>query len=486
MNSLLPLLQMPTPLVSDAPKPPGESALKLDPRTYDRALSCVHCGLCLPACPTYLQTGHEAEGPRGRIQLMRGLSDGTIEPTRKVREHLDSCLGCRGCETACPSGVVYHELLDETRHRLKKYDREKPPQYESYRGVLRWFVRNVVTHPTRLKVSVAPIRMLKRTGMYGVLERLKVMQLLPPPLRKMEQMLPETGPIWPRPLPRYTGAKGMDAVLMALQNTAMLGRFAQSKDGSNARSTTRKIAGFFAGCVGSIFYDRVNRMAIDLLAACGLDVFAPSSQGCCGAIHKHGGEIEEARRLARKNIDLFLPRDGSAVDFIVTNIGGCGAALQEYDVLLRDDPEYASAAREFRRRYRDISQMLLELKLPEMTHPVHLTAAYHDACHLTHAQRLREPPRQLLSQIPGLKLIPMLEADLCCGAAGTYNLEQPRMAAELADRKLGNIVAAGADVLIAGNAGCAAHLAAHAKSRGVNLRIMHPVELVHQAIFGRP
>ncbi len=484
MNTLLPLLQMPSPATPETDSSSSASALKLDPRTYDRALSCVHCGLCLPACPTYLQTGHEAEGPRGRIQLMRGLSDGTIEPTRKVREHLDSCLGCRGCETACPSGVIYHELLDETRHRLKQYDREKPPGYESYRGVLRWFVRNVVTHPTRLKVSVAPVRLLKRSGVYGVLERLKVMELLPAPLRKMEQMIPGNGPIWPRSLPRYTGAKGMDAVLMALQNTAMLGKTGRG-NGNGNRLGTRKIVGLFAGCVGSIFYDRVNRMAIDLLAACGVDVFAPKNQGCCGAIDKNSGEIERSRALARKNIDLFLPRDGSAVDFIVTSIGGCGASLMEYDLLLRDDPEYAGMAREFHRRFRDISQMLLELPLPEMKHPVQLTAAYHDACHLTHAQRLREPPRELLGKIPGLKLVPLLEADLCCGAAGTYNLEQTQMANELADRKLGNIVASGAEVLISGNAGCASHLAAHAKSRGVKLRIVHPVELIHQSVFGR-
>lgn len=487
MNTLLPLLQMPAPAIPDAEKTPAESVLKLDPRTYDRALSCVHCGLCLPACPTYLQTGHEAEGPRGRLQLMRGLSDGTIEPTRKVRQHLDSCLGCRGCETACPSGVIFHEVLDETRHRLARYDREKPPQFESYRGVLRWFVHNVVTHPTRLKVSVAPLRALKRTGMYGVLQRLRVMELLPPSLRKMEQMVPDSGPIWPKALPRYTGAKGMDAVLIALQNTALMGQPRRSSDGNgNPEINTRKIVGLFAGCVGSIFYDRVNRMAIDLLAACGVDVFAPSTQGCCGAIHKNDGAIQQSRQLARKNIDLFLPRDGSAVDFIVTNIGGCGAALMEYDVLLRDDPEYAGLAREFRRRYRDISQMLIQLPLPEMKHPVNLTAAYHDACHLTHAQRLREPPRELLSRIPGLKLVPLAEADLCCGAAGTFNLEQPAMATDLARRKLENILAAKPDVLIAGNAGCASHLAAQAKSAGHHLRIVHPVELIHESVFGPP
>jgi glycolate oxidase iron-sulfur subunit len=485
MNTLLPLLNLPAPSIEDRQPAPAQPTLKLDRRTYDRALSCNNCGLCLPACPTYLQTGHEAEGPRGRIQLMRGLSDGKIDPTRKVRQHLDSCLNCRGCESACPTGVVYHELIEETRDRIAKHDRENPPAFESYRGVLRWFVHNVVTHPNRLKVSVAPIRLLKRAGVYRVLERFRVMELLPPALRKMEQMLPESGPIWPRPLPRFTGAKGMDAVLVALQNSAILGQ-----NGVERRRTvrnekhTRKIVGFFAGCVGSIFYDRVNRMAIELLAASGVDVYTPFQQGCCGAIHKQTGELERARQLARKNIDLFIPRDATAVDFIVTNIGGCGSTLMEYDVLLRDDPEYASLAREFRRRYRDISQMLAELTLPKMIHPVNLTATYHDACHLSHAQRLRQLPRELLARIPGLKLVPLAEADLCCGAAGAYNLEQPQMAAGLADRKLDNVAAAKADVLISGNAGCASHLAAQAKSRGQSIKIVHPVELIHQAVFG--
>jgi glycolate oxidase iron-sulfur subunit len=242
--------------------------------------------------------------------------------------------------------------------------------------------------------------------------------------------------------------------------------------------------GFFAGCVGSIFYDKTNRQAIEILAACGVDVYAPSQQGCCGALHKHGGGLDEARELARRNVDLFLPREGTAVDFIVTNIGGCGSTMLEYDVLLRDDLEYASMAREFRRRYRDISQMLTELTLPKMAHPVNLTAAYHDACHLAHAQRVREVPRELLSRIDGLKLVPLAESDLCCGAAGTYNLEHPQMADDLANRKLDHLAAAKAEVLIAGNAGCAAHLVAQAKARGQKLRVVHPVELIHQAIFG--
>ena len=269
----------------------------------------------------------------------------------------------------------------------------------------------------------------------------------------------------------------MDAVLVALQNTAIFGKVGVSK------KDARKTVGFFAGCVGSIFYDRANRMAIDLLAACGVDVYAPPEQ-CCGATDKQRGSLDHARNRARKTIDLFLPRDGSAVDYIVTNIAGCGSTLSEYELLLRDDPEYAGPAREFRKRFRDILQMLDELPLPEMKHPVNLTAAYHDACHLAHAQRLRQLPRDLLAKIPGLTLIPLAESDLCCGAAGTYNLEHPQMAADLANRKLDNIAAAKADVLIASNAGCASHLQSQAKARNQTLKIVHPVELIHQSVFG--
>ena len=460
--------------------PGGKASLKLDPRTYDRAQSCIGCGQCLSSCPTYVQTGLEAESPRGRIQIMRGLSDGNIDPTRSVREHLDSCLSCRACETACPSGVVYHEIIEETRHRLAKYDREKPPAYESYRGALKWFVKNVLTNPRRLKVTVAPIRVLQKTRVYPLLKKFRVMELLPAPMRKMEQLLPDAGPVWPKPLPSFTGAKGMDAVLVALQNAAI--NFAGSR--SRTGKTTRKTVGFFAGCVGSVFYDRVNRMAIQILADCGVDVYAPPQQKCCGGVHRQGGDLDAARDLARANIDLFLPRDGTAVDFIVTNIGGCGSAMMEYELLLRDDLQYNTLAVEFRRRLRDISQMLLELTVPEVKYPVNLTAAYLDACPVAHGQRVTEGSRELLARIPGLTLVSVPDSQRCCGGAGAFSLEQSRIADDLANQKLDRLAEANVQVLITGNAGCASHLAAAAKQRGQTLRLVHPVELIHQSIFG--
>jgi len=457
-------LSAPLPDLNESSPPPAAPTnghgLRIDPRAYERGLSCVHCGLCLPACPTYTQTGHEAESPRGRIQLMLGLAEGKIDATPAVRQHLDLCLDCRGCETVCPSGVVYHELLEDTRARLKVGGGA-----ERLRGgtraerLMQWLFFNVFVHPTRLKLALLPARLLQRVGLYGVLRKTGALKFLPPQLRKMEQMLPPTGALWPRPLPAVTPADG-------------------------ASATTKRI-GFFAGCVGSVMFDRVNRQAVDLLRAAGATVLAPPAQACCGAIHHHNGAHAPAEAFARRNIDTFLPKDGPVVDFIATNIAGCGAMLREYDVLLRDDPAYAARAKEFVRRVRDISEVLLDLGLDrKIEHPVRETVTYHDACHLAHAQKVTAPPRALLAAIPGLKLVPLPESDICCGAAGTYNLTQPEMATELAARKLKNVASTGTTTCVTGNVGCAMHIQSEAEAAGKRLKVVHPVELLHRAVFG--
>jgi glycolate oxidase iron-sulfur subunit len=430
----------------------------IDPRAYDRGLACVHCGLCLPACPTYTQTGHEAESPRGRIQLMLGLAEGKIEATPAVRQHLDLCLDCRGCETVCPSGVVYHELLEDTRSRLHVGSGAEELRHGSRQErFMQWLFFNVFVYPTRLKLALLPARMLQKAGLYGLLRKTGILKLLPSQLRKMEQMLPPTGPLWPRRLPAQTPASG---------------------------AATKRV-GFFAGCIGSVMFDRVNRQAVDLLRVAGATVLAPPEQSCCGAIHHHNGAHGPAEAFARHNIDTFLPKVGPAVDFIATNIAGCGAMLREYDVLLRDDPAYAARAKEFVRRVRDISEVLLALGLDKKTeHPVRETVTYHDACHLAHAQKVTAPPRALLAAIPGLKLVPLPESDICCGAAGTYNLTQPEMATELAARKLKNIASTGTATCVTGNVGCAMHISSEAAARGQPLRVVHPVELLHRSVFG--
>jgi glycolate oxidase iron-sulfur subunit len=441
------------PQTEDTPAAGSTRPRQLDPRTYERGLSCVHCGLCLPACPTYTQTGHEADSPRGRIQLMMGLSDGVIEPSASVQQHLDLCLDCRACETACPSGVVYHELIEETRARLL----DGAPRTLQGR-FMRWMFFNVMVHPTRLKLALLPARLMQKVGLYRLLRRTGLLRLLPMQLRKMEQMLPQHGPLWPKALPQRT---------------------------SPAKNADRRLTvGFFPACVGSVMYQHVNRQAVDLLAAGGAAVIVPPQQACCGAIHHHNGAHEPAAELARQNIDAFLPPHGEQVDYIVTTIAGCGAMLREYDHLLRDDPNYAERAKHFIGKVRDISEVLLELDLPEPKHELPMNATYHDACHLAHAQKVTAAPRQLLSKVKGLRLTPLPESDICCGAAGTYNLTQPQMATDLAERKLRNIATTRAEVCITGNVGCALQIQSEAAARGQDLRVLHPVEVLHQATFG--
>jgi glycolate oxidase iron-sulfur subunit len=438
--------------LSDASSGSEKPAVTLDPRTFDRGLSCVHCGLCLPACPTYTQNGHEADSPRGRIQLMLGLATGKIEATESVRHHLDLCLDCRACETACPSGVVYHELIEETRTQLAEGRKLRGQE-----RLMQWLFYNVFVHPQRLKLALWPARILQKLGIYLVLRKAGLFRVLPDRLRKMEQMLPATGRIWPKKLPERTPAVGKQKVTV----------------------------GFFAGCIGSVMFDEVNRQAVELLSASGANVIAPATQCCCGAIHQHNGAHAPAMEFARRNIDAFIPAGGAPVDLIATNIAGCGAMLREYDFVLRDDPLYAERAKLFASRVRDISEVLMELGLPAMNHPIHEIATYHDACHLAHAQKVTAAPRALLAAIPGLKLFPLPECDMCCGAAGTYNLTQPEMSGQLAERKLKNIESTGAAICVTGNVGCAMQIQSQADVRGDKLRVYHPVELLHRAVFGQ-
>jgi glycolate oxidase iron-sulfur subunit len=422
-------------------------AITLDPRTYARGLACVHCGLCLPACPTYTESFNEADSPRGRIQLMLGLSDGTIQPTAAVQKHLDLCLDCRGCETACPSGVVYHELIEETRTKL--------PGHRTLKArLMRWFFLHVFTKPRRLRLFLLPAQLFRRSNLFI---------LLPRGLRRLTRMLPTNSQIWPQPLPASTPA-------------------VRRPDGN----TKNVSIAFFPTCIGSVLYTDVNQQAIDLLCASGCEVTISSAQTCCGAIHQHNGAGKQAEQLARKNIDAVFVDGVEPPDFIVTTIAGCGAMLREYDFLLRDDPRYASLSKIFVSKVRDVSEILLEVGLPPMQHPIDAAATYHDACHLVHGQHVASAPRKLLSKIPGLKMIPLPESDICCGAAGTYNLQHPQMANALADRKLRNIASTNAAICVAGNIGCAMHLSGVSQGRGEKLAIVHPVQLLHQAVFGSP
>ncbi len=429
----------------------GLDVLQLDSRTYDRSLSCVHCGLCLPACPTYTENGKEADSPRGRIHLMKGMADGLIKPTDEVVKHLDLCLDCQACETACPSGVVYHELIEETRAKLAP-TRKKSFLDRMIQGVF----YHVFPYPTRLKLALLPVRILQKVGLWKAIAG-STTKFLPPQLQKMVQMLPPTGALWESNL-------------------------ATSYSPTKASEKKTKVA-LFPGCVGSVMFQDVNRKTIDLLTHLGCDVVVPKAATCCGAIHHHGGDDEGARQFARANIDAFL-KPGEEPDMIVNNIAGCGAGLKDFDHLLRDDPAYAERAKVFVSKVYDVCELLEKLDPPAPTHAVKKTVTYHHACHLVHAQRAGDPPLRLLKQVASLKVIELVEADMCCGAAGTYNLTQPQMAMALAERKIRHIEQTGATLCVMANVGCAMQIQSEADRLGVNLSILHPVEVLHEAYFG--
>jgi len=445
--------------------------LSLDDHAYRQAQSCVQCGLCLPACPTYTETGLEADSPRGRIRLMKGLADGRIDATGPVVRHLDLCLDCRACETACPSGVRYHFLIEQTRATLPHRSPSGAQDDTLADEIVHAMCFDVMPYARRLKLAMLPARLLQHLGLWRLLTQSKLSTVLPPRLLKMMRMLPTQGPMWEPPLAKHYPATPSQA----------------------PKSPPKTTVGFFAGCIGSALFSHVNRQTIQLLQHAGCEVLVPTTQQCCGAIHHHSGDIDQAKHFARANIDAYknADRDCPQPDYIVNNIAGCGAMLKDYANLLRDDPDYAGRARAFADRVRDISELLVQLELPPPTRPhpdaqnnAQNNVTYHDACHLAHAQSITAEPRQMLGWIKGINLIALPESDMCCGAAGTYSLTQPSMAAQLGQRKAQHIQKTGATICATGNVGCAMHIQYEADRLGINLRVVHPVTLLHEAYFG--
>lgn len=424
---------------------PQTPTLQLSPDTYRKSQQCVHCGLCLPACPTYTENGLEGDSPRGRIYLMRAMAEGRIEPSDSVLHHLDLCLDCRACETACPSGVVYHDLIEESRAKLRHLRR--PPLGER---IVEWICLNLMTRPWRLKVAILPVRILQKLRLWKPVSALAG-KILGPRLGKMQQMLPESGPLWPKRLAECYSATG-----------------------------TRKLTvGFMPGCVGSVMFNEVNRKAVELLQHFGCEVRVPRTQGCCGAMHHHSGRPAASADMARRNIEAF-----EECDRVVNTIAGCGAMLKEYGHLLQDDPIWADRAHAFDMKSRDISELLAELNPPRPSRKIERSVTYHDACHLAHAQKVRSQPRKLLGLIEGLRVVPLTESEMCCGAAGTYNLLHPEMAQSLGQRKVKHIESTGATVCVTGNVGCAMQIQSEALRQGVPLTVLHPVELLYEAYLG--
>lgn len=422
--------------------------IHVSPETYDKFNACVHCGLCLPACPTYVETANEADSPRGRIHLMRATVDGVIEPSAIVNEHLDRCLVCRACETACPSGVQYHELIEAVRPQLAQHVHGRTLQSP----ILEFVVKHIFPYPRRVALSVLPLRLANAVGLGGLAQ--KVARMMPGPLGAMTEVLPD-GPILSRSLPAFTPALGeRRGSVLLLQ-----------------------------GCVGSVVSRDLNAACITVLTRNGFDVHTLSAEPCCGAMAAHANDPQGAADFAAQLVELLATRDD---DYFVSPIAGCGAQLKALDHVLHDQTRYHDKVRAVVRKMRDINEFLGEVGLRPPQGRIERTVTYHDPCHLLNAQRISETPRQLLRQIPGLTLVALPETDLCCGAAGTYNLSQPEMAAQLGQRKVGNIQTTGATECITANVGCQLQIERHLKAAGQDMPVRHVIELLAESYAKSP
>jgi glycolate oxidase iron-sulfur subunit len=411
-------------------------------------MACVHCGLCLPSCPTYLETGSEADSPRGRIVLMRGLHEGRLAPSDPdVVRHLDLCLGCRACETSCPSGVPYGRLLEHARSQIDQAH-VLPPATDLARHAF----LDTLARPGRMRLALKMGGFVANGVMPGPAARVLAGHDTPTP-----------------------GGAGMPA-LPEVQEVK-LPAVIQPAGPRRAR------VGLLTGCVMRVLYGDIHADTARVLAANGCEVLINPRQGCCGALHGHNGSGDDARAWARALIDSFTPFEG--LDALITNSAGCGSALKEYGSLLAGDPGYASRAAVFAAKVRDVSEFLDDLG---WTAPLQapseapVTVAYHDACHLVHGQGVREQPRRLLARIPGVTLVPLHESDLCCGSAGIYNFTEPEMARRLQARKLDNIITTGASIVAAANPGCLAWIESGAKARNLPIRVVHPISLLAEVL----
>lgn len=399
---------------------------------------CVRCGLCLQHCPTYVETGLETESPRGRLYLIRALTEDLVQPTENALGHLDQCLQCRNCEAVCPSGVPYGRIMEHAR--ADAIERGVAPRSWLLR---RTFLREVVAKPARLRAFVSGMRLSEKFGLNALAER----------------------------MPFVGGGAAL----------APRGRgkpFSETGIVAAPEGETRARVAMLSGCIMPLTYGPVHRATVRVLAHNGCEVDVPKAQACCGALHAHNGDLKTARELARRNIDAFL---AEKPDAIVVNSAGCGAAMKEYDQLLADDPEYGEKAADFSRMVKDIHEFLVDLPFTPPTGFVDATVTYQDSCHLAHAQRITAAPRQVLNSIPGLRLVEMTHADRCCGAAGVYSLTQPEMSLALLGHKMQDVEATGADVIATANPGCLSQLEAGVRRSGRRSKVRHVIELLDRA-----
>ena len=430
---------------------------------------CVHCGFCLPSCPTYMLWGEEMDSPRGRIYLMKAGLEGRAGITDGFVRHFDACLGCMACVTACPSGVQYSPLIEATRGTI---ERDHPRSLAD-----RWFrsaIFAVLPYSGRLRVALAPLALWS-----FVAGRWSVGGDRRPTTNDQRPMTNDSRPT--------TIVARVRAMLSLAPRVTFASLFAPAvPERTPAIGERRLTVGLLTGCAQRVMFPQVNAATVNVLAAEGCDVLAPATQGCCGALALHVGRLDEARALARQTIAAFEKAGADRdVDYVVVNAAGCGSSMKEYGELLAGDPAWAERARAFAGRVRDASELVDALGPPRaVRHPMPMRVAYQDACHLAHAQGIRQAPRNVLASIPGVELLPIADADVCCGSAGIYNLVEPETARQLGDRKAGCIAAVNPDVIASANPGCTLQIAAAGRRRGQDWRVLHPMELLDASIRG--
>jgi glycolate oxidase iron-sulfur subunit len=422
-----------------------ESEKSLGPRQFDLD-KCVHCGLCLNACPTYRELGLEMDSPRGRVYQMVQVANGApITPS--YIEHIDLCLACRGCESACPSGVRYGHMVEDARAQIEA----QAPRGWFTRLIRRFVFGHLLQSRGLLTFTGTMLYLYEASGLKALVRALGLLKLLGK-LGEMEQLAPSAEP------PFF---------------------FSQAGRTFQPQGNRKYRVAFLSGCIANVAFARLNEATVRVLQKNGCEVVVPKDQGCCGALHVHSGLREDACQLARKNIDAVLEDD--YFDAIITNAAGCGSTLKEYSELLDNDPKYADKALSFSRRMRDITEFLASIELNTKMGPVHATVTYQDSCHLAHGQKVRTAPRKLLAAIPGVTFREMLGADLCCGSAGIYNVVHSEMSAQILAHKMESVNATGAGIVATANPGCLLQLQAGVRARGTGQRVMHVVEILDLA-----
>ncbi|HEY7647464.1 MAG TPA: heterodisulfide reductase-related iron-sulfur binding cluster [Methylomirabilota bacterium] len=408
---------------------------------------CVHCGLCLSYCPTFSELGTEMDSPRGRIFLIKSLAEGRIPLSDSVVEHLELCLDCRACETACPSGVPYGRLIEAAKAEI---ERQRPGH--AARRLFRWLNLGLLLgHPAMLRVSAAALRLYQVSGLQALARRSGMVRWLPGTLSAWEALLPTLPPAAERqPLPP-----------LVVATAPQRGRVTM-----------------LTGCVQSVVFGAHNRATARVLARNGWEVVIPPGQGCCGALNAHAGDHERAVAMAKTTIKTF---ERTPVDAVIVNTSGCGAHMKAFGALLADDPAWAARARRFSQSVQDISEFLAREPLRGPLAAVPMTITYHDPCHVAHGQKIRTQPRRLLAQVPGLHIVELKESDWCCGSAGIYNLTQPEMATRLLHRKVSHILATGAAAVVTANPGCILQIQSGLRAHGSAARVMHLVEVLDVA-----